>query len=245
MHGAPSRGVGPATEPYLDENGHIALPEGTNLSALLEKNIVDFADALAYRYVEYSQEPDGKRRADLGPGRYALARDRRPAAAGDVEWRSRRDLCPQGLDYVTGFFGAIQAGNIAVPLFAPELPGHAERLDAVLDRCQPAVVLTTTAVGDAVQKFVRLMPREKRPRIIAVDAIPDTVGVDVRAAGDRSDEIAYLHTHRVRRGLRPASRSVTAPRERTCCRWCSPSVLRVPSTRSTASAGCRCTTTWA
>ncbi len=85
-------------------------------------------------------------------------------------------LCPQGLDYVTSFFGAIQAGNIAVPLFAPELPGHAERLDAVLTDALPAVVLTTTSVSDAVQKFVRLMPREKRPRIIAVDAIPDAVG---------------------------------------------------------------------
>ena len=48
MHGAPSRGVGPATEPYLDENGHISLPEGTNLSALLDKNIAEFATALAY-----------------------------------------------------------------------------------------------------------------------------------------------------------------------------------------------------
>ena len=62
-------------------------------------------------------------------------------------------LAPQGLDYVTSFFGARPAGNIAVPLFAPELPGHAERLDAVLADAQPAVVLTTTSVGDAVQKF--------------------------------------------------------------------------------------------
>ena len=57
-------------------------------------------------------------------------------------------LAPQGLDYVDGFFAAIQAGNIAVPLFAPELPGHAERLDAVLTDAQPAVVLTTTAAGE-------------------------------------------------------------------------------------------------
>ena len=85
MRGAPARGVGPATEPYLDANGQIALPEGTNLSALLDKNIVDFADALAYRYVDYSQDPDGKAaRAHLGAGGHALTRHRRPAAAGDV-----------------------------------------------------------------------------------------------------------------------------------------------------------------
>ncbi len=51
----PRRGVGPATEPYLDEHGLIALPDGINLSTLLEKNIADFGHALAYRYVEYSQ----------------------------------------------------------------------------------------------------------------------------------------------------------------------------------------------
>ena len=56
---------------------------------------------------------------------------------------------------MTGFFAAIQAGNIAVPLFAPELPGHAERLEAVLGDAQPAVVLTTASVSEAVRKFVR------------------------------------------------------------------------------------------
>ncbi len=193
MRGAPSRGVGPATEPYLDENGHIALPEGTNLSALLDKNIVDFADALAYRYVDYSQDPDGK---GIELTWDQVGTRSRAIAARLQQVTSKGDrvaiLAPQGLDYVTSFFGSIQAGNIAVPLFAPELPGHAERLDAVLTDAQPAVVLTTTSVGDAVQKFVRLMPREKRPRIIAVDAIPDSVGSTYAPPQLLNDEIAYL-----------------------------------------------------
>src|ERR1700694_2317319 len=58
-------------------------------------------------------------------------------------------LAPQGVDYVVGFFAAIQAGTIAVPLFAPELPGHAERLEAVLSDARPSVVLTTTAAAQA------------------------------------------------------------------------------------------------
>jgi fatty acid CoA ligase FadD32 len=193
VRGAPGRGVGPATEPYLDANGHIALPEGTNLSALLDKNIVEFADALAYRYVDYSQDPDGKGVEltwdQVGTRSRAIA-----ARLQQVTTRGDRVaiLAPQGLDYVTSFFGSIQAANIAVPLFAPELPGHAERLDAVLTDAQPAVVLTTTAVGDAVQKFVRLMPREKRPRIIAVDAIPDSVGSTYSPVTLLNDEVAYL-----------------------------------------------------
>ncbi len=193
VRGAPGRGVGPATEPYLDANGHIALPEGTNLSALLDKNIVEFADALAYRYVDYSQDPDGKGVEltwdQVGTRSRAIA-----ARLQQVTTRGDRVaiLAPQGLDYVTSFFGSIQAANIAVPLFAPELPGHAERLDAVLTDAQPAVVLTTSAAGDAVQKFVRLMPREKRPRIIAVDAIPDSVGSTYAPVTLLNDEVAYL-----------------------------------------------------
>ena len=48
-------------------------------------------------------------------------------------------LAPQGIDYVAGFYAAIKAGTIAVPLFAPELPGHAERLDTALRDSQPTV----------------------------------------------------------------------------------------------------------
>ena len=62
-------------------------------------------------------------------------------------------LAPQGLDYVAGFYAAIKAGTIAVPLFAPELPGHAERLDTALRDSRPTVVLTTAAANDAVERL--------------------------------------------------------------------------------------------
>ena len=52
---------------------------------MLDKNIVDFANALAYRYVDYSQDPDGKAvELTWEPGGHALTGHRRPAAAGDV-----------------------------------------------------------------------------------------------------------------------------------------------------------------
>ncbi|GFG52224.1 nitrate ABC transporter substrate-binding protein [Mycolicibacterium agri] len=177
----------------MDENGRIALPDGTNLSALLDKNIADFGDALAYRFMDYSQDPEGRAVeltwSQVGTRSRAIgARLQQVTSLGDRV----AILCPQGLDYVTSFFAAIQAGNIAVPLFAPELPGHAERLDAVLTDAKPAVVLTTTPVADAVQKFVRLMPREVRPRIIAVDAIPDSVQSTFEPIELDSDAITYL-----------------------------------------------------
>ena len=169
------------------------LPDGINLSSLLDRNIAECGDDLAYRYIDYSHHPDGKA-VELTWSQVGTRSQAIGARLQQVTSRGDRVavLAPQGLEYVTGFFAAIQAGNIAVPLFAPELPGHAERLEAVLGDAQPAVVLTTAAVSEAVQKFVRMMPRDKRPRIIAVDEIPDSVGTTFAPIGLGTDDIAYL-----------------------------------------------------
>jgi acyl-CoA synthetase (AMP-forming)/AMP-acid ligase II len=101
-------------------------------------------------------------------------------------------LAPQGIDYVVGFFAAVHAGAIAVPLFAPELPGHGERLDAVLADARPSVVLTTVGAAESVSAFLRKLPRCRRPRVIAVDAVPDSVGATFTHTPPGIDEVAYL-----------------------------------------------------
>jgi acyl-CoA synthetase (AMP-forming)/AMP-acid ligase II len=73
-------------------------------------------------------------------------------------------LAGQSADYVVGFLGAIRAGLVAVPLFAPGLPGHAGRLAAALADCTPRVVLTTTEDFDVVHAFV------EGTTVVAVDA---------------------------------------------------------------------------
>ncbi len=160
---------------------------------MLNRNVADFGDDLAYRFVDYSQHSEG-RAAEL-TWRQVGARSR-AIGARLQQVTSPEDrvaiLAPQGLDYVTSFFAAIQAGNIAVPLFAPEFPGHAERLEAVLTDAQPSVILTTTSAGEAIGKFVRMMPRDRRPRTIAVDEVPDSVGATFTDVDLRSDDIAYL-----------------------------------------------------
>ncbi|WP_335982307.1 fatty acyl-AMP ligase [Streptomyces sp. CA2R106] len=62
-------------------------------------------------------------------------------------------MLPQGLGYVAGFLGCLYAGVIAVPLFGPDLPGHADRLAAVLGDCEPRCVLTDAATAPAVAAF--------------------------------------------------------------------------------------------
>ncbi|NBH12604.1 fatty acyl-AMP ligase, partial [Amycolatopsis sp. SID8362] len=59
------------------------------------------------------------------------------------------------------------AGLVAVPLFAPGLPGHEGRLAGALADCTPRVVLTTAADFDAVREFTA------GPEVVAVDAVPE------------------------------------------------------------------------
>ena len=68
----------------------------------------------------------------------------------------------------------MKAGTIAVPLFAPELPGHVERLETALNDAQPTVVLTTKAAREAVEAFLATIPAARRPHVIVIDEIPDS-----------------------------------------------------------------------
>lgn len=96
-------------------------------------------------------------------------------------------LCPQGTEYITAFLAALTAGLVAVPLYPPGLPGHGDRLAAVLDDAGPAVVLTTSHICDEVREFCASLP----VRIIAVDQVPDTVE-DFSPVEPDGDSIAYL-----------------------------------------------------
>ncbi|QFU93676.1 fatty acyl-AMP ligase [Amycolatopsis sp. YIM 10] len=77
-------------------------------------------------------------------------------------------LVEQSADYVVAFLGALRAGLVAVPLFAPNLPGHAGRLTAVLADCDPRLALTTAPRLDQVAEFVD----PKRTELVAVDLVP-------------------------------------------------------------------------
>jgi acyl-CoA synthetase (AMP-forming)/AMP-acid ligase II len=180
--------------PHHESNdAAIVVPEGVTLTSYFERNRDELGDSPAYRFVDYSQDQDGRvveaTWNSLWSRVCAIAARLQQVAAPEDRVAI---LAPQGLDYVTGFFGAVHAGNIAVPLFAPALSGHAERLAAVLADAKPTVVLTTTAAAESVRTFIRTLPAEARPRMIAVDAVPDTLGSMFTPAGRGSDDIAYL-----------------------------------------------------
>lgn len=79
-------------------------------------------------------------------------------------------LAGQSAGYVVAFLGALRAGLVAVPLFAPGLPGHAGRLAAALADCGPRVVLTTAGESGAVTRFLAGSPVD--PVVVDVDTVP-------------------------------------------------------------------------
>jgi len=180
-------------EDCLDADGGILLPPGTTLISLIDRNIANVGDAVAYRYLDYSRSPDGLA-VELTWTQLSLrlqaiaAQVQQLASAGDRV----AILAPQGVDYIVGFFAAVKAGTIAVPLFAPELPGHAERLDTALRDAEPSVVLTTTAASGAVDGFLLRLPHRQRPRVIVIDEIPDSAGAAFVPTDLGIDDVSHL-----------------------------------------------------
>jgi fatty-acyl-CoA synthase len=180
-------------EDCLDADGSIALPPGVTLISLIERNAAVVGDSVAYRYLDYSRAAEG-RLVELTWTQFDSRLRAIAARLQTVAVRGDRVaiLAPQGLDYVAAMYAAIKAGTIAVPLFAPELPGHVERLDTALRDARPTVVLTTTAATPAVRAFLPRLPSAQRPRVVVVDQIPDAAGEALRPVDLDIDAVSHL-----------------------------------------------------
>ncbi len=126
----------------------------------------------AFTFLDYEQDWDGvahtltwselyKRVVNLGE------QLRAGATTGD----RALILAPQGLDYVLGFLGALQAGLVAVPLSVPYGGAHDERTISVLADTSPTVVLTTSAVTELVSASVQSQQDASAPTIVEVDLL--------------------------------------------------------------------------
>ena len=181
--------------PFIDKKtGQIRFPQGASIIRHVERWAATRGDHLVYRFLDFSTERDGVER-DLSWAQFSLRNRAIAARLQQVTQPGDRVaiLCPQSLDYLTAFYGAMYSDRLAVPLFDPAEPGHVGRLHAVLDDCTPSTVLTTTASAEGVRKFFRNRPPKDRPRVIAVDAVPDEVASTwVHPDNPTEDSVAYL-----------------------------------------------------
>ena len=99
----------PYHNPFI-VNGKIRFPKGMNLVLHVEKWAKVRGDKLAYRFVDFSTERDGEYRdltwSDFSARNRAVgARLQQVTQPGD----RIAILCPQNLDYLIAFFGALYA----------------------------------------------------------------------------------------------------------------------------------------
>ena len=180
-------------EDCLDADGGIALPPDVTLISLIQRNIANVADAVAYRFLDYA----GGAGPVVDEITWRALGVRMRAVGHHVQCVAARGervavMAPQGLDYIAGFFAALNAGTIAVPLFAPELPGHAERLDTALRDARPTAVLTTSRAREAIESFLDSTVLPERPAVIAIDEVPDAAADDFRPTLIGVDDVSHL-----------------------------------------------------
>jgi fatty acid CoA ligase FadD32 len=151
------------------------------------------SDAPAFTFLDYSASRAGLPRTltwrELYHRACAVA-----AALREVAEPSARVaiLCPQDLSYPVAFFGALAAGTIAVPLFAPELGAHADRLTGALADCEPTVWLTADATLEATRQLRQHPELSDGATVLAVDRIDPSRGEGVTLPDLDPGAVAYL-----------------------------------------------------
>ncbi|BBZ47879.1 type I polyketide synthase [Mycobacterium parmense] len=101
-------------------------------------------------------------------------------------------LAPQGLEYVVAFLGALQAGQIAVPLSMPLGGASDERVSAVLNDASPSSILTTSPVAGDIAGYIKAGPGAAAPSVIEVDLLDLDSDHAAPAEGYGTTDIAHL-----------------------------------------------------
>jgi long-chain fatty acid adenylyltransferase FadD28 len=169
----------------------------TSIPALLRERASLQPDDTAFTFVDYEQDRAGIPESLTWPQLYRRVRNvarelRLCSSPGDRAVIS----APQGLGYIVGFLGALEAGLIAVPLSVPFGGVADERVDSVLRDAAPTVVLTTSTVAGDVTRHLTPQPGAPTPAIVEVDLLQldaplqSQTDIDTIHAGD--NQTAYL-----------------------------------------------------
>ncbi|MFI0406412.1 fatty acyl-AMP ligase [Actinomadura sp. 3N508] len=172
------------------------LPGGSGRIPLIER-VARWAqekpDAPAYTFVDYAAHPAGAHVmatwAETDRRARAMAVALR-AVAGPGERAAL--LMPQTLEYMMAMLGAMHAHVIAVPLFSPDLPGHAERLIGAYTDAEPAVIVTTRSALPHVEKFLADHDVPQPNELVFADKVDLSLARQWQDEAVAFDDLAYL-----------------------------------------------------
>jgi long-chain fatty acid adenylase/transferase FadD26 len=118
----------------------------SSIPAVVREHARQRPNAKAFTFIDYDIDPAGYPESLTWSQLY----QRVQVVAGEVSsCGSLGDrvaiVAPQGLEYIVGFLGALEAGRIAVPLPVPQFGAHDERASGALRDSSPVAMLTTSA----------------------------------------------------------------------------------------------------
>jgi acyl-CoA synthetase (AMP-forming)/AMP-acid ligase II len=156
-----------------------------SLVALLRRRAAEQPDETAFIFLRDGESPSGMLTwGELDERSRAIA-----AALGARVAPGSRVLvaCPNGLDFLTGFFGALYASAIAVPVQPPRSPRQQAamaRFDAIAHDAAPAVVLTHSSVRPSLTATA--LP------VLETDTVPSTLASSWAMRTVSPCDIAFL-----------------------------------------------------
>ncbi|WP_068188527.1 type I polyketide synthase [Mycobacterium sp. UM_CSW] len=164
-----------------------------SVQAVLRERASSQPDDLAFTFVDYEQDWEGVAERLTWSQLYRRTLNLATALEGCGSVGDRVVIAaPQGLGYVVGFLGALQAGRIAVPLSVPLGGVTDERFISVLSDASPSVILTTSSVAGNIAEYLKSKPVESAPSVIEVDLLELDSENGSPAEVESHPEIAYL-----------------------------------------------------
>lgn len=209
---------------FIDAEGNFAFPDDMSVPNLSEMmwQINTMKDELDLQQVAF-HDFSGSREGELVTYTRAEVNRRIKAVAARLQQVGEPGdrvalLMGNSPEYLFGFLGAQYACQVAMPLYDPTEPGHGDHLNAVLEAAPPNVVLTNKRSAAAVRSIFAAKPAAERPRVLTIDALPDSLAdnfvspaEDAKYAPQLEKDAVLLFTSgssRTPEGVRIAGRSI-------------------------------------
>jgi long chain fatty acid CoA FadD26 len=164
----------------------------SSIPALLERRAQQQPDDVAFTFIDYEVDPAGFAESLTWSQIHRRSRviADEVSRCGSVGDRVAI-AAPQGLEYIVGFLGALEAGRVAVPLPVPQFGAHDERAAGALRDSSPVAILTTSVAVNDVVPCLRALPG-LAPAVIEIDALDLDAPPSVRRTSPARTETALL-----------------------------------------------------
>jgi len=165
----------------------------SSVPAMLRERANLAPNDIAFTFIDYLSDPAGRTESMTWSQTYrrSLNVARELQHCGAVGDRAVV-LAQQGLDYVVGFLGALQAGLIAVPLSIP-FTARDEHVRAVMADAGPCALLTTSTMAEAMAGYGEPRAGGSAPSLIEIDTLDldSPSGLDTRVPDASTAYLQY------------------------------------------------------